>query len=135
MLLIEQPSVLKVNIQQFDTDHEILVAITNRLHAAIKDGTAQQQLSPLLEELTRFTQMHFMAEEEVLQTHDYPDLTEHRQSHLQILGQLKRLCESRLNGSNPLPISVLQFLLNWLTDHTMAFDRKYGPYLNNRGVY
>lgn len=126
---------MQVGVRQFDDEHSRLVEIINRFHAAVKAGDESVVLQANLEELSVFARMHFTNEEAVLTLHGYPELEEHRTIHNDLLGQLARLDKSEVYYSAALQYELLQFLLDWLMNHTSDVDKKYGPFLNSKGVY
>lgn len=135
MGLINGNKILNVGVQQFDDEHRQLVAIINSLHDAIKSGTGSQAMQETLRQLTEFTGHHFRAEEELLEKHGFPELAEHCQAHQEIL---KRLAEIRADYQDrglSVQHNVMQFLLEWLLSHTKSVDKRYGPFLNSRGIY
>lgn len=123
---------LSVGVQQFDEDHCRLVAITNQLHDAIKAGTGSQVVQSTLQQLEEFTTQHFRAEEELLENFAYPYLEDHRVAHKGILDKLAQLktVSPEIQGS-----AIMQFLLDWLVNHTKDVDKKYTQFLNSKGVF
>lgn len=134
MPLIQCNDTMQVGVRQFDDEHGRLVEIINRFHAAVKAGEGSVVLQANLEELSVFAQMHFANEEAVLTLHAYPELEEHRTIHSDLLGQLARLDKKTVCDSAALQYELLQFLLDWLMNHTSVVDKKYGPFLNSKGI-
>jgi hemerythrin len=135
MTLINCKKLLNVGVQQFDDEHFLLVAIINQLHDAIKAGTGSQAIQSTLQQLTDFSLRHFKAEEELLELHGYPGLAEHRQAHQTILKQLADIQTDFNENTVTIQQNVMQFLLDWLINHTKSVDKQYGPFLNSKGVY
>lgn len=132
MGLIHHNSLLKTGVQRFDDDHLQLVTITNQLHDAIKAGFDLQTVQRILQELAVFAEHHFKAEEELLAHHDYPDLEQHRLAHQQIMTRLEQLRHDPEQAHGSI---IMQFLLDWLVNHTKNADTRYGPFLNRRGLF
>ncbi len=82
-----------------------------------------------------FAQEHFANEEKLLVLHDYPEIEEHSAAHKEIIGHLHGVKAEFVRGSATLQYEMLQFLMDWLMNHTRDVDKKYGPFLNSRGVY
>lgn len=136
MGLINANKLLKVGVQQFDDQHNQLIQITNQLHEAIKSGTGQQAVQTTLQQLSLFTANHFKSEEELLKTHNYPDLKAHCADHQAVLDRLEEIQTQFKNDTTSVQQqTVMQFLLDWLTTHTKNLDKKYGDFLNSKGVY
>jgi hemerythrin len=49
--------------------------------------------------------------------------------------QRDRLDRKTVCDSTSLQYELLQFLMDWLMNHTKDVDKKYGPFLNSKGVY
>ena len=69
-----------------------------------------------------------------MQTHNYPGLSEQLAAHKMYLERIQELVETVENGEEIDLIEVLVFLRDWLKSHIQGIDKKYGPYLNDRGV-
>ena len=41
----------------------------------------------------------------------------------------------KAGSTSTLSLEVLKFLENWLIKHIQGTDKKYGPYLNGKGVH
>lgn len=135
MGLISGNKILHVGVQRFDEEHGELVAITNRLHDAIKAGTGPQAVQETLQHLSVFAGRHFCVEEELLEQHGFAGLAEHRQAHQAILSRLAEIQAEFEGGDLSLHHNVMQFLLEWLSSHTKNLDKQYGPFLNSKGIY
>ncbi len=135
MPLIQCNETMQVGVRQFDDEHGRLVEIINRFHAAVKDGEGCAVLKGTFEELANFAQTHFSNEEAILALHEYPELEEHRTIHKELIDQLGRLDTKAVCDSTALQYELLQFLMDWLMNHTSDVDKKYGPFLNSKGVY
>lgn len=135
MGLINCNTILSVGIRQFDDEHCQLVTITNQLHDAIKAGCGAQAVRTTLQQLSEFTARHFQSEEKMMEQHDFPHLTEHIQAHQDILDRLAQFQAEFEYTVQPMQHSIMQFLLDWLTNHTKTADKLYGTFLNAKGVY
>ena len=135
MELINCSEPLRVGVQQFDDEHCQLVAITNELHRAIISGTGTRAVLSTLQQLSEFVVRHFKSEEELLACHHYPELQEHQEAHRVILKRFAEIQTEFQENVSAIHFNVMQFLLDWLTSHTKAVDKQYGPFLNSRGIY
>ncbi|WP_078790005.1 bacteriohemerythrin [Trichlorobacter thiogenes] len=134
MALIEWNQSLKVDIQQFDDQHQQLVAMVNRLHQALKDGQAVDLLDEILAGLLEYTQVHFAGEEALMEQYGYPDYQRHKQTHVDLVRQVEDIYAQFKNGKQLQPISVMQFLVNWLTNHIKGEDKKYTSFFKGKGI-
>jgi len=134
MALIEWNQSLRVDIQQFDDQHRQLVAMVNRLHQAIKDGQGADLLDEILAGLLEYTRVHFTAEEALMEQYGYPDYQLHKQAHVDLVRQVEDIYTQFKNGKQLQPISIMQFLVNWLTSHIKGEDKKYTAFFQSKGI-
>ena len=112
-----------------DEQHKNIVDIINGLHEAILDGRNKEVLSRILQELINDAQTHFSYEENLLKTHAYPELEEHKTFHNQLAVQVLDMQKRYLDGRTTLSVEMTNFLKNWLSDHILRVDVKFTPYL------
>ncbi|MDW8003038.1 MAG: bacteriohemerythrin [Deltaproteobacteria bacterium] len=92
-------------------------------------------LGKVLSELVEYTVYHFSAEEKLLEDHAYPGLAWHRRLHSELTEKTKNLRDRFNSGEYVISIEVMNFLKDWLTNHIGNVDKKYGEFLNAKGVY
>lgn len=125
----------EVNIAEVDDQHRKLFDILNRLHEAVVAGKEQGELFAILDELIEYTVYHFQTEERLFLEHEFPGYEEHKAVHDGLTATAVKLQEKLRDGSATLSFELLDFLHNWLMEHTLGLDQEMGPYLNERGVY
>lgn len=135
MTLIKNHKLLKVNVLQFDQEHEQIVAIVNQMNADFKSGNLHQNFQAVMHQISGLLRDHFKAEEEMLANHNYPGLEEHCQKHIEIIEQVSTFETAAHNGNSMQMLTLMQFMLNLLAIHTKTVDSLYGPFLNSKGVF
>jgi len=113
---------LHVGNAPINAQHKELFSIGNELIDAIKDDKGQDILLSIFERLQDYTAYHFKAEEKYMEEIGYPDLPAHAAQHAILLirtGTLKKLIE---NGEPISPVSVAEFIREWITTHIMQQD-------------
>jgi hemerythrin-like metal-binding protein len=123
-----------VGVKEMDAQHQKLVEMINRLHDAMRSGKGSQELGPILYELVDYSIFHFSAEEKLLTTNGYPALLTQRGEHDGFTKKVKGYQEQYQQGKMVLSIEVLNFLKDWLAHHIQVEDKKYGPFLNGKGI-
>ncbi len=134
MALLEWNDKLSVTIRKFDDQHKKLVGMVNQLHDAMKVGKGREVLGEILQSLTRYTVTHFGDEERLMKLHNYPEYAEHKKEHDMLVLQVKEKLEAHRGGKNIITQNIMEFLKKWLTEHIQGCDKKYGPFLKNKGV-
>jgi hemerythrin-like metal-binding protein len=118
-----------------DDQHAILMDTINELRLALVHGCGQEKVSEHLDRLIEFTRMHFWSEEKLMEQSGFPDLARHRTEHHRMLAKLQQSSHSLQHGEGPQMRAMLRALRNGYIEHIERLDRKYGPWLNERGVF
>jgi hemerythrin len=133
-LLFPWSDAYSVQIGIVDAQHKNLVNIVNELHQALARGQGKQQLGRFLSSLIKYTQVHFKTEENLMQSHRYPDYMRHKSEHDHLTEAVLDFQGKFLRNEVGLTIEVMDFLKDWLTKHILGTDKKYTPFLNAEGV-
>ena len=132
-VLIRWGPAVSVGVGSMDKQHRHLVDLTNRLYRSLKNGQAQEKLGEVLEELIEYTKQHFHAEEALMRVHQYPGLEDQLGMHAELVETAGKLYAD-YRGGMPIGVKAMNFLREWLTNHITVEDKKYGVYLNRRGI-
>lgn len=123
-----------VNIKEIDHQHKKLIGLVGELEAAMRQGKGREVLDKVLKELIRYTQTHFAAEERLMKNHGYPDYEEHKAKHEKMTRKVLEVQQEYQEGKITITLEVMKFLQDWLNKHILGTDKKYGPFLNSKGV-
>lgn len=119
---------LELGNDLIDTQHRILVLLCRRLDMAIKVRQSEQSLRWIMEELKKFTEFHFISEENLMHELGYPEVTEHALIHADLLMQLD-LMLAKIHHHKEFPEDLLFFLNKWLIQHVVTEDLKIAEYV------
>jgi hemerythrin-like metal-binding domain len=135
MTRIEWSDEFKLGLPAIDAEHRELLDLCNRFLEAAQAGAEVPQLARILEELILRTRAHFLAEERLLDRHNYPGLAIHKAEHERLLNQADIL-KARYDDdgvqedeTRALTVETAEFLQSWLLDHIRANDRPYRPFI------
>ncbi len=134
MAFIDWTDQLSVHIRRIDDQHKKLISIVNTLFDAMSQGKAKEVMGKVLNELIQYTRTHFQTEERLMQQYGYPDLAAHKKEHDELTRTVLDLQDKYNKGAIMLSVETSNFLKAWLTQHIMGTDKKYGPFLNEKGV-
>ena len=121
-----------VGIAEIDAQHQGLIRLINDLHAAMGAGQGKQAVGKIIDELIRYTEIHFSFEEDMLREKGYSKLVRHQAVHKTLVGQVVELRQKYLASKLTLSVEVMQFLKSWLADHIMGHDQQYAAELKTR---
>ena len=122
-----------VAVKSMDEQHKKLFGLINQLHDAMAEGKAKSIIGLVLDELLNYTKTHFTAEEKVLEKVGYPGLPEQKKEHAVFINKIGEFKQKNQSGSLTVSIEVSQFLKDWLLNHILVVDKKYGSYLTEKG--
>ncbi len=131
MPLVKWDDSFKMDIYEIDVQHKKLIDLVNILHEAMKAGKSNDVLDSAINALLAYTQLHFHAEERMLQQNNYFDLTHHKIQHQKFIARIKQFRDQFESGQFSLSIDMLMFLSDWLTNHIKKTDVLYAKELNS----
>jgi hemerythrin-like metal-binding protein len=123
-----------VGVEKFDYQHKILIDLINQLLEVMKNGNGKQETSRVIEGLVDYTVFHFGDEEKIMKQFNYPGLISHENEHKLFITKIKDFRNEIRSGKLSVNVQINQFLHDWLLEHIMGEDKKYGVYLNNKGI-
>ncbi len=120
-----------IGIDELDNDHKRLLALLNELKEASETGDAREALGRALAGLKIYMSFHFRHEEMLFLQTKYPEFEAHRREHQAFATAVEEIHRDfRTRASEALPQQVLEFLRNWLYEHSLGADRAFADYLN-----
>jgi hemerythrin-like metal-binding protein len=125
---------LSVNIQTIDDQHKKLIGLINNLYTAMKVGQGKSVLDQVLTEMTDYAAYHFKTEKDLFERYQYPETMQHLQEHNEYAKTINGLKEKHEKGQLTASIETMLFLREWLSKHILETDKKYVPFLKDKGV-
>ncbi|MGE5604767.1 MAG: bacteriohemerythrin [Bacteroidota bacterium] len=123
-----------VKIQKIDEQHQMLIKIINEVFEAKTNDLGKMAIAGVLKRMTDYAQIHFKDEEVLMAEHVYPELEEHRSAHQYFITKVADFNRGFNLDQDTLTEEMLNFLKNWLLKHIMETDKRYSPFLIERGV-
>ena len=129
---------LAVGIATIDTQHKELITRINNLLQAIKEHRCKSEIDGTLKFLDDYAVFHFGEEEKRMREAGYGGLEEHQRHHATYLKNIAELKEQaalpRISGvSYELSVTANQVIVDWIVDHIMKIDKKFGEFVKSRG--
>ena len=126
---------LSIQVAAMDDHHKRLIEMANAVIEHLQGSTNHDSLIKAFDAMVDYAHYHFAAEEKLLALYDYPGTGDHCKKHGDLIRQVNEYKERLRNGDVPDRASFLRFFESWLLRHVLDDDRKYGVFLNARGVY
>ncbi len=134
---MEWNETLATGISTIDSQHRELFKRINNLVLAIKQHRCKSEIDNTLKFLDDYARIHFSEEEKHMRKEGYPGLAEQLESHKQYLAALAELKEQaslpRVQGSSyDLSATTNQVVVDWIVDHILKLDMKFGEFLKTK---
>jgi hemerythrin len=134
---VEWTEDLAVGIPLIDSQHKELFSRINNLLTAIKEHRCKSEIDGTIKFLDDYAVFHFGEEEKRMREAGYDGLDEHKRQHAKYLKNISELKEQaalpRVTGmSYELSVTVNQIIVDWIVDHIMKVDKKFGEFVRSR---
>ena len=133
MAKIEWQPIYSVNVSKMDEQHKKLIKLVSDLQDAMNQKKGDVQVAETLKQLRSYTVNHFADEEALMAKYGYPDLTNHKKLHKELVAKVDQLEKDMKAGGKLVVVNVMMMLNEWLFGHITKADKLYGPYLNEKG--
>lgn len=121
-----------VGVEAFDNDHKYLVKLINNLHSGFMAGFGVSEMTYILDDLVRYTNVHFKREEDLMKKHSYPDYEQHRAAHAELVNKVMGFQAQLKSGKKIFSLELMSFLKDWLLNHILKTDKRYGAFFKER---
>jgi len=138
MNFIEWNDSYSTGIALMDQHHKRLIALINRLYTGVfacEDIDEERALTnSILVQLEDYAEYHFTVEEQLMNEYHFPEYNDHLAEHDSFREKITSLASRLSAGEAALSFTTFEFLRDWLTVHILINDKKYAPFLQERGV-
>jgi hemerythrin-like metal-binding protein len=134
MAFIDWKPEYALGVALLDEQHARLADRVNGAADAIERGENAAKIAALLAELLDDTEQHFQLEEQLMYQHFYVSRLPHKETHLSLLLQLKKLKDDFAAAKPYAASGTRELLRRWLLDHLFHADRALAAHLRGRGV-
>jgi len=114
---------LSVGVPAMDQHHKKLVDLINQLHSAMRQRKGRVAIGAALEELAKYVDYHFGAEEKLMRQHRCAGLEEQLAAHAGLVAKVTELRKQFAAGQEGLGVEVLAMLKDWLVNHIQHKDK------------
>ncbi|MDE2402029.1 MAG: hemerythrin family protein [Burkholderiales bacterium] len=132
MAYFEWAADLVIDNGPIDVDHQHLVNMVNELHTATSQGSGQEVVGQLLDQLLSDTEQHITREEQIMAALKFPRLDAHQREHQKFVAELHALQKKYAQGSLTTASQLSTLLRDWLSLHIRRSDREIRDFLTAR---
>ena len=117
-----------VGNEQIDHEHMVFVKIIGRIHEKIEKQKPIEDINRIMKELEAYAAFHFISEENIMIDCKFPEFTQHKKEHGELLGILGVKFIEIVSGEEH-PRTLVPFLLDWFILHTTKRDLELAKHL------
>ena len=121
-------------VREMDEDHRELFRIVDSLYQVITTGEEQRVLEGALRQITQYAEHHFKREESLMEKIGFPGRGLHEVRHAGFLEEILEMKKRADRGEVRQHIEFVNFFKDWIINHILTEDRKYGPYFAPKGA-
>jgi hemerythrin len=130
MSVFEWSDSFMLGIPELDEHHKQLIALLNKTYDCFISSKSSYELNLLVDDLIEYARYHFEAEEQLMKRCDYPLKDEHIAEHEIFTLKSKQFKELLHGDKSEAELEILRFLKEWLANHVLNVDKKFGYYLD-----
>jgi hemerythrin len=135
MEIIKWDDSFSVGVREIDEQHKKLVQMINDFYGQLQAKKPQEALQELLNAMAQYTVTHFSTEERFFRLYKYPDTEAHKLEHSGFVEKVKEVQARLKEGKMVLSFEITTFIKQWLCNHILQSDKKYGPFFNSKGLH
>lgn len=112
-----------------DFHHRQLLEYLNQLmESSGYENKNSRGVEEIFDDLVRYTEYHFSAEERYMELYQYPELTDHQKYHEEFTLGLTGLGKELKKDIPEVSRKLTLYLKNWLVRHILTEDKKYAAF-------
>lgn len=122
-----------VGLPEIDREHELQIALVDAFER-VAGANERAEAGRILEQMAELSEMHFLAEELVMQLHQYPGYEAHANEHGNLLKEMRRLLAQNAAGTLDITLELAHRLRRTLRDHLCGTDYALSAYMREQGI-
>lgn len=123
-----------VNVKLIDDDHKRLMNLINSLKMAVRYHTGETFEKQAMDELAKYTKVHFAREEKVMRDHSYPGYEAHKAQHDAMIERVAGYGKDYEERGHDAIVDLAPLVKDWLINHIYKVDQEYATFLREKGL-
>ena len=119
-------------VREMDEDHRELFRIVDSLYRVITTGEEQRVLEGVLRQVIQYAENHFKREESLMEKIGFPGRRLHEVRHAGFLEEILEMKKRVDRGEVRQHVEFVNFFKDWIINHILTEDRKYGPFFTSK---
>ena len=124
-----KPASIAHDTASIDNEHSIQLGMLNALSEAVEKGETSEKIHEILNQLTSYSELHFMSEELLMRMYAYPDYDDHVLDHTAMTERLQSIMRRYANGQSEELIQTINEIREFLLGHIGSRDQVFSDFL------
>jgi len=118
-----------LDLNSIDNEHRIQIGLLNALYDTVNDKKPASEINQILNQLTTYSELHFMSEELLMRMYAYPDYDDHVHDHEAMTEFLNDIMKTVTAGQDSLTLKTASDMRQFLVSHISTRDEALSEYL------
>ena len=123
-----------IKIDTIDLQHKKLISLINDVNQSLKSGASRKDISKIFNDMIDYTKEHFTYEENLFSKYSYREGLKHKIDHSNFISKTLFLYGDFVSDKGVDLNNILNFLVEWLQDHILGDDMRFGEFMQGKGV-
>jgi len=119
-----------LDLSSIDNEHRIQIGLLNALYDSVNDKKPASEINQILNQLTTYSELHFMSEELLMRMYAYPDYDDHVHDHEAMTEYLNDIMKTVTAGNDSMALKTASDMRQFLVSHISTRDEALSEYLN-----
>ena len=128
-----------VGIKKIDEQHKKIIDMVNALLESSTNEELLENTATILEEMSRYAEVHFRTEEQLMEQYGYPQRNKQINEHIQFRFNIVDLGTEAAEYGKSIPLGFVQdlarHLRNWWTNHILESDMAYKEFFSEKEIH
>jgi hemerythrin len=112
-----------------DNEHRVQFGMLKALCDAVENGEPASKIHEILNQLTAYSELHFMSEELLMRMYAYPDYDDHVHDHAAMTDRLNQIMRRYAAGQDNIALKTANEMREFLLGHINSRDQALTEYL------
>ena len=123
-----------IGVERIDNQHKKLIEILNTFVKSIVGRRGLEAILETLDDLVKYSHVHFDSEENLMESIGYAHFEEHREKHNNLINKIEEYYSRIQKNDRIYNLEILAFLNDWLTNHILIEDMKIKEHYLAKGI-
>ncbi len=112
-----------------DNEHRVQLGMLKALCDAVEASESAAKIHEILNQLTAYSELHFMSEELLMRMYAYPDYDDHVHDHEAMTERLNQILRRYAAGQDNMALNTAKEMREFLLGHINSRDQALTEYL------